>query len=123
MSNCETCGRRTIRNRTRCHRHSEFYRTQNHRNSQRHYARMSAFQAWLKTQPCWDCDHKFPPECMDFDHVRGEKRFNIARIRTVEKLSEEIVKCDLVCANCHRIRGQRRRGVRVSETLAREDGV
>lgn len=43
---------------------------------------------------------------MDFDH-REDKKFNIAqlsKIASVEKLKEEIAKCDVVCANCHRIR-------------------
>lgn len=124
MSKCATCGRRTIRNRSHCHRHSDFYRTQNHANGRRFYARMSAFQAWLKDQPCWDCEHSYPPECMDFDHVRGNKKFNVAAIRTIERLSAEITKCDLVCANCHRIRGQKRRGARVGAVLmGKEDGI
>ncbi len=43
---------------------------------------------------------------MDFDHVRGKKLFNIAngRYRTWKSVIIEIAKCDLVCANCHRIR-------------------
>lgn len=58
--------------------------------------------------PCSDCRGNFPPYVMDWDHVRGEKEFslgdtlsnNISR----ERILVEIEKCDLVCANCHRIR-------------------
>ncbi len=45
---------------------------------------------------------------MDFDHVRGEKKFNLGSVLALnvsaEILDEEIAKCDIVCANCHRIR-------------------
>lgn len=62
----------------------------------------------LKDNPCMDCGLKFPPVCMDFDHVRGEKLFNISKLAKrfykMETLKEEIAKCDLVCACCHRIR-------------------
>lgn len=57
-------------------------------------------------QPCMDCGNKFPPVCMDFDHVRGEKVSDISLIvnRSLNTILEEIAKCDLVCSNCHRIR-------------------
>jgi hypothetical protein len=62
----------------------------------------------LKNHPCEDCERKFPPECMDFDHRQGEKKsFNIGSklpSRSKERILEEIEKCDLVCANCHRMR-------------------
>lgn len=60
-----------------------------------------------KEQPCADCGGKFAAVCMDFDHVRGEKSFNIAagvRWKSTEALLAEMSKCDLVCANCHRVR-------------------
>jgi len=43
---------------------------------------------------------------MDFDHVRGRKLFDIAQGKELSMASvrREIKKCDLVCANCHRIR-------------------
>lgn len=66
----------------------------------------------LKDAPCMDCGGRFPPECMDFDHVRGEKLFNVSHVakalKNIEKLEAEIAKCDLVCANCHRIRTKAR---------------
>lgn len=65
----------------------------------------------FKDSPCKDCGLKFPTFCMDFDHVRGEKKDNIANMksnRTLDRIKEEIDKCDLVCAICHRIRTQSR---------------
>ena len=64
----------------------------------------------LKQEPCMDCGGKFPPECMDFDHVRGEKTESVASMRTwrMDRVLAEIEKCELICANCHRIRTRNR---------------
>jgi len=63
-----------------------------------------------KDAPCTDCGGSFPPECMDFDHVRGAKLFNLSSCgtRNPDVVAEEIGKCDLICANCHRIRTRAR---------------
>lgn len=64
-----------------------------------------------KRKPCADCAISYPLVCMDFDHVRGTKRFSIGTSvgRRTEDLLAEIAKCDVVCSNCHRIRTQLRR--------------
>lgn len=65
-----------------------------------------------KDRPCADCGKTYPPYVMDFDHVRGEKLFNLGEngaTRSLEVLQAEIDKCDVVCANCHRIRTWERR--------------
>lgn len=60
----------------------------------------------LKKVPCMDCKGEFPTECMDFDHARGKKLFeiNASWSRSREAFLREVSKCDVVCANCHRIR-------------------
>jgi hypothetical protein len=61
----------------------------------------------LKNAPCIDCGILHPPYVMDFDHRDGSKKeFNISNPQTTnrDKILEEVKKCDLVCANCHRIR-------------------
>ena len=61
----------------------------------------------LKEKPCTDCKKVYHYCAMDFDHRPGEKKdFNLNRVKTysLKKLHAEIAKCDLVCANCHRIR-------------------
>jgi hypothetical protein len=66
----------------------------------------------LKAGPCLDCKEGFLPECMDFDHRDPKtKLMDIAQMigRRLDKILVEIAKCDLVCANCHRIRTRRRR--------------
>lgn len=65
----------------------------------------------IKDLPCQDCGGRFPPECMDFDHRDPDlKLFQISLAAVgfsperLRKLMLEVSKCDLVCANCHRIR-------------------
>jgi hypothetical protein len=62
----------------------------------------------LKRQPCSDCGVTYPPYVMDFDHARGEKSLNVSRLRNGRlawsRLLAELDKCDVVCANCHRVR-------------------
>lgn len=59
--------------------------------------------------PCADCGGRYPLPAMEFDHVRGEKLFSIANFKrhptlSLDRLYEEMAKCDLVCAVCHRVR-------------------
>lgn len=65
-----------------------------------------------KSNPCADCGGRFDPVAMDFDHVRGRKVLNISALSrqqwSMEKLLEELEKCELVCANCHRVRTAKR---------------
>lgn len=77
----------------------------------KHYDKNRAWLDSLKAMPCEDCGGEFPPECMDFDHVRGRKKFGIATSINGgrDRLAREIAKCDVVCSNCHRIRTRRRR--------------
>lgn len=55
--------------------------------------------------PCADCGNKYPYWVMDFDHI-DEKSFGINShtkvTRSLDKIKEEIAKCEIVCANCHR---------------------
>lgn len=65
----------------------------------------------LKAEPCTDCGGLFPSDAMDFDHVRGEKLANISDLLggTRAALDTELLKCELVCATCHRQRELHRR--------------
>jgi hypothetical protein len=49
---------------------------------------------------------------MDFDHVRGDKVADVSRFRSGRlawsQLLAEVAKCDVVCANCQRLRAQLR---------------
>jgi hypothetical protein len=68
------------------------------------------FVILLKKKPCMDCGVQYPHYVMDFDH--RDRQTKIATINSLvnihryskSKILEEIKKCDLVCANCHRER-------------------
>lgn len=57
--------------------------------------------------PCQDCGVKYPHYVMEFDHT-GDKKSNISELASrkasQKQLWEEISKCDVVCANCHKVR-------------------
>lgn len=65
----------------------------------------------LKAEPCTDCGGTFPSDAMDFDHVRGVKVANISDLLSGTRavLDTELLKCELVCATCHRQREMNRR--------------
>ncbi len=61
---------------------------------------------------CYDCKETFPPFVFDFDHrVPEEKEFGISTGMSISynRQYAESLKCDMVCANCHRMRTHRQR--------------
>jgi hypothetical protein len=60
---------------------------------------------YLMDHPCVDCGNT-DPVVLDFDHVQGKKKFNIGArgSHTIKAIKVEIAKCEVRCANCHRIR-------------------
>ena len=74
---------------------------------------------FFRTHPCLDCG-ELDPVVLEFDHVRGEKKFDVGQClarNTWQTVLDEIAKCEVVCANCHRRRTARRRqSVRVQLT-------
>lgn len=80
----------------------------------------------LKSVPCADCQRIVPYYCMDFDHRPGEVKHSLLRDRdkhgnvqkdrgmshllSVDRAAflEEVKKCDVICAICHRIRTHER---------------
>ncbi len=77
----------------------------------RHHENMDAYRAMKEATPCVDCNQLFPHYVTEYDHVpeRGKKKTNVAMLAGTRKMTaptfvEEIKKCDLICANCHKIR-------------------
>ncbi len=70
----------------------------------------------VKNVPCEDCGVQYPPYVMDFDHVRGEKLYELSDMtfRSMSAIIEEVKKCDIICSNCHRERTYRRDLTRVT---------
>ena len=67
---------------------------------------------YLQKHPCTDCGNN-NLVVLDFDHVRGEKVANISKMVSIGSslvsLLREIEKCEVRCANCHRIVTAQRR--------------
>lgn len=101
---CKPCAK--VRNR-------EYYLATPERNPQRMAHRKKSIAAgrefvrqYLSTHPCVDCGNaNFV--VLEFDHVRGEKVEAISNMirrgRSVAVIEAEIKKCEVRCANCHRI--------------------
>lgn len=66
---------------------------------------------------CFDCKKSFPPCVFDFHH-EGDKERNPSAALTMspEKAEVEMLKCVLLCSNCHRIRHFGKEGVDESST-------
>lgn len=71
---------------------------------------------WLQAtkieKGCIDCGYREHPEALDFDHRPGEiKNFILghAGTRSLAVVQLEAAKCDVRCANCHRVLSARRR--------------
>lgn len=56
---------------------------------------------YLKTHHCVDCGES-DPVVLEFDHVTGVKRLNLADARSVPEAEREVKECVVRCANCHR---------------------
>jgi hypothetical protein len=66
---------------------------------------------YFQANPCTDCGER-DPVVLESDHIR-DKSFNIGanlRYRNWQALLDEIAKCEVVCANCHRRRTAHRLG-------------
>ncbi len=80
----------------------------------------------IKNKPCFDCAKIYPPWVMDFDHRDGKTKIGSVSSLTFRKLlnfakiKEEIEKCDLICANCHRDRTYKRLQKHKSAEIANE---
>lgn len=69
-------------------------------------------QAYKLERGCADCGYDKHPAALDFDHLPGS-----VKVRDIKSgqhlgwvaLQEEVKKCEVVCANCHRIRTANRR--------------
>jgi len=76
-------------------------------------ARATALRRYLDeikiARGCVDCGFKAHPVALDFDHVHGEKARLVSFCKSRESADAEIAKCEVRCANCHRIKSWERR--------------
>jgi hypothetical protein len=73
--------------------------------------RLDFLIGYLREHPCVDCGES-DPIVLEFDHLR-DKSFGIGegfRDRAWQSILDEMAKCEVVCANCHRRRTAKRGG-------------
>jgi hypothetical protein len=70
--------------------------------------RQQLLDEWKTSQGCVDCGYNTNARALDFDHRLGVVKYRgISELvinNTWAAVMEEIEKCDLRCANCHRIK-------------------
>lgn len=108
-------------------RHRERARASNRATTERRRARMGAaeFKAYqaaatrrtlakkralvtaAKDHPCVDCGNRYPPRAMDLHHRDPvTKEYTVSQMlsKTDVEILDEIAKCIVLCAVCHRLR-------------------
>jgi hypothetical protein len=105
---CKECFRAYFRHRGDMHRREAAAAKRRRQDTARRYVR-----AVLERSACADCGVR-TPAVLDFDHVRGTKTrpvsYLVAAGRAKSLIADEIAKCEVVCANCHRRRTGYREG-------------
>jgi hypothetical protein len=109
LAKCEViCGRCHIL-RTLARRDDRILETEQQLRKYRRYRMVSEIKLLVG---CTDCGWAGHSEALQFDHLPNTtKAFNISNsyLLSVEKILNEIEKCEVVCTNCHAIRTDSRR--------------
>jgi len=107
--NCKICYNEKAKPRSRAHYaiNKNYYKKRNRKHTQQIAALVQGFK--LSNPTCADCALTHPPHRLDFDHLPGQSKFDVvSRLRSRRwsdvRILQEIAKCELVCANCHRDR-------------------
>jgi hypothetical protein len=88
----------------KAHRRNRLYRQETHRR---------VFE-YLSAHPCLDCGES-DPIVLDFDHIESKTKVAavsemISGLKSWKLISQEIQKCEVRCANCHRRKTAKQRG-------------
>ena len=77
------------------------------RNVQLRYDANVKIYKYLLEHPCVDCGND-NPIVLDFDHIKGRKNGSISKMASKgyvwKTIEEEMNKCEVRCANCHRVK-------------------
>lgn len=118
MSELEVCGKWMPRAKTSCAKkrgHSDCCLSEaalsRHRKSQvsardsRREKRYALISEYKVQKGCSRCGYNKDPRALDLDHVSGIKKAGISQLvanNSWETVLEELKKCVVLCANCHR---------------------
>jgi len=99
--------------------HKEWYRKNkakriiqiNKRRNIVRLASMDSINSIKLKKGCKDCGYNKHAIALDFDHL-SDKKYNISDMvangYSIESIEKEAGKCEVVCANCHRVRTKSR---------------
>jgi hypothetical protein len=93
--------------------HSEYRKNHYEKNKQKYVDKAAKnkvkyrqdYYDWLSTQSCYDCGIS-DIRVLEQDHL-NDKEFNVSSkvgMLSLSSMMNELNKCQVVCANCHRIR-------------------
>ena len=104
---CKDCMK--LRGRAYYHKNHERQLALALKRRHRDYLEKREFLNKAKDIPCADCGKKYPFYVMDFDHKKHQLKikdvaYMVTRNWSLDKIKVEVEKCEVVCANCHRIR-------------------
>lgn len=107
---CIDCMRKYLRDYVK--RHARKMAAQQRKRTKNYHDNIKTwFCEYLTDKKCKDCGYN-NILALEFDHVNNDKEANVCRLiskrRPKNIIMAEINKCDIVCANCHRIRTQTR---------------
>lgn len=107
-SPCVSC----IRKYAEGYRRKLGYKERMRGHSQSRYSRVKSILNKIKLDlGCVECGYREHPAALDFDHLEGHpKSFTIGQNvnHSDVEIIEEVCKCQVVCANCHRVRTSKR---------------
>ncbi len=100
---CKACTRKAIKDHYQRNR-SYYLSKANKRNEKQKKEQQELLLEFLSKNPCIDCGES-DPIVLEFDHI--ENKFENVSVMvksrfSTKKLLEEIKKCEIRCANCHR---------------------
>ncbi len=97
------------RNRAARRRHYEKNKAVYQQRARDRDERLRQISIEARQVPCFDCGVHYPYYVMDFDHRGDQPKVDglnqmVRKGVGEQKLRDEMAKCDVVCANCHRQR-------------------
>ena len=102
---CKRCQNEYVRAHYQTHR-SKYINKARARNAEQNRVNAEYLIEYLSGHPCVDCGES-DIVVLEFDHQR-DKVLNVSVLSregySLERLKQEIAKCEVVCANCHRRR-------------------
>lgn len=100
---CRDCSKAALREHYR--KNKTYYLEKAHKRNKKIIDENQKFLLeYLASHPCVDCGEK-DPIVLEFDHVKNkfENVSEMLKLKySMKRLSEEINKCEVRCANCHR---------------------